>query len=57
VNTFQWRVIASPDIPDGLVEVRRQWTFADLIEAHVFLDAMEKIREIERARQASKARR
>jgi hypothetical protein len=43
-------VIRSPEIPDGLADIRRRWTFVDLLEAHVFLDAVEDLRAIEEAR-------
>jgi hypothetical protein len=35
----------SPDIPDGLVDIRRRWSFADTLEAHLALDAVEEARE------------
>jgi hypothetical protein len=47
-------VIRSPDIPDGLADVRQRWTFADLLEAHMYLDALEDTREIEKARRERK---
>lgn len=50
VNLFQWRVIRSDVIPDGLADIRERWTFVDLLEAHLYLDAVENIREIERGR-------
>jgi hypothetical protein len=40
------RPATSPDLPDGLFDVRHRWTFRDLYEAHVALDALDDIREI-----------
>ena len=46
VDWFTMRPATSPDIPDGLYTVRNLWTFRDLYEAHVALDALDEIREI-----------
>lgn len=35
----------SPDIPDGLAEIRRFWSFRDVLEGHIALDALEESRE------------
>lgn len=37
------------DIPDGLADIRRQWTFVDLLEAHIALDAVEDLRMLKKA--------
>lgn len=38
-------MIGDSRIPDGLFEVRRRWRFVDLYEAHLYLDAMDAVRE------------
>lgn len=50
VSWFQWRAIRSPDVPDGLLEIRRHWTFDELLETHRALDALDAIAEIQRDR-------
>jgi hypothetical protein len=35
----------SPDIPDGLADIRRAWSFRDVLEGHLALDALEASRE------------
>jgi hypothetical protein len=46
VDWLIMRPATSPDLPDGLFDVRHRWTFRDLYEAHVALDALDDIREI-----------
>lgn len=36
-----WRCVRSAYIPDTFLDVTRAWTFVDLIDAHMFLDAQE----------------
>lgn len=47
VDWFVWRVVTDDLIPDGLTQIRR-WPFADLLEAHLFLDAVHAIHAIDR---------
>lgn len=47
VTWYVWRVVLSPDIPDGLAQVKR-WPFRDLVAAHAALDVLELVREHER---------
>ena len=37
-------IAESPRLCSGLDEVRHRWTFAELIEAHATLDAIEALR-------------
>lgn len=37
------RIILDPRIPDGLTDVRRSWTYAETLEAHIALDALDEI--------------
>lgn len=39
------RLVTSPDISDGLITIRRRWSFADTLEAHMALDALDDSRE------------
>jgi len=45
VNWWLWRLVQSPDVPDGLYVIRRYWTYADTLEAHQAQDALEDMRE------------
>ena len=47
VDWFVWRVVLSSDVPDGLADIRQRWSFADVFEAHLALDAIEELRELE----------
>lgn len=40
VDWFMWRVLLAEKPIASLVEVRDLWTFADLFDAHVVLDAV-----------------
>ena len=40
------RIATSSDITDGLFDVRYRWSFSDLLEAHIALDAIEEIRDL-----------
>jgi hypothetical protein len=31
-------------LPDGIADIRRDWTFRDLVDAHIALDTMDKLR-------------
>lgn len=35
------RLVTSPDISDGLITIRRRWSFGDTLEAHMALDALD----------------
>jgi len=50
VNWLTWRVVTHPRIPDGLIEVARSWSLAELLDAHLALDAIEAIEAVERER-------
>ena len=39
-----WRIVNSEVIPDGLADVRYRWSYADLVEAHIMLDAWDAMR-------------
>jgi hypothetical protein len=45
IQWWVWRLVVSPDVRASLPEVRYQWAFADVLEAHVVLDALEKARQ------------
>lgn len=47
VSWFLWRVVAAPQIPDGLHTVRHLWSFVDLLEAHHFLDAVRDLSDLD----------
>ena len=47
VSWFLWRVVAAPQVPDGLHVIRHRWTFAELLEAHFYLDAMRDLAAID----------
>ena len=49
MDWFTWRVVRDERIPDGLMAVRRDWTFVNLLEAHMFLDAANDLFEIDEA--------
>lgn len=51
------RLVTSHDIPDGLMAIRRRWTYADTLEAHLALDALEEAREIMRREAERNAKR
>ncbi len=58
MDWFQWRVVRDSRIPDGVVALR-SWTFVDLLQAHIMLDALDEVAEIneaERERAADLAR-
>jgi hypothetical protein len=38
-----WRLVLSPRIASSLIEIQTLWTLADVMEAHVALDAAEDI--------------
>ncbi len=38
MNWFEMRIVTSPDFPDGLVTIRREWSFRDLYESHLVQD-------------------
>jgi len=31
-------------LPDGIADIRRDWKFPDLVDAHITLDTMDKLR-------------
>lgn len=35
------RLVTSEVISDGLLDIRRRWSFADTLEAHMALDALD----------------
>lgn len=39
------RIVTSQDFPDGLADIRRHWSFADLFQAHLVLDYLDAKRE------------
>lgn len=39
VDWWLWRVATDPRLPDGWDQVRR-WSFADVLDAHLVLDAL-----------------
>lgn len=43
VDWLTWRVVAHARVPDGLVDVRRRWSLADLLDAHLALDAIDAV--------------
>ena len=45
VDWWVWRIVTSPDMPEGLAGVRAM-SFADSLAAHITLDALADIREI-----------
>lgn len=45
VNWFVWRVVTHGRIPDGFADIRTRWTFADLLESHFALDALDDMAE------------
>jgi hypothetical protein len=47
ISWFLWRVVAAPQVPDGLHTVRHLWTFVDLLEAHHYLDAVRDLAAID----------
>jgi hypothetical protein len=49
VDWFVWRVVTHERVPDGLAAIR-EWSFADLVDAHHALDAIEALepRAVER---------
>ena len=55
VDWFTWRIVLHPKIPDGLIDLRR-WSLPDLLAAHLALDAVEQIDEIENERRDRAAR-
>lgn len=42
------RIATSGRYSDGLMAVRYEWSFADQLEAHVMLDALDEIRALQR---------
>lgn len=48
VDWFVMRVVVDPRIPDGLADVTQRWTFADLLQAHFTLDALDRIEAFRR---------
>lgn len=46
-----YRIVMDPRHPAGVAEIHGQWDVGDLIHAHVYLDAMDEIREIVEARE------
>ena len=38
-----WRLVLSPRISSGLIEIQTLWTMADVMEAHVALDVAEDV--------------
>lgn len=50
------RIVVDPRIPDGLADIRRSWSFAETLEAHLTLDALDVI-EAHQRRQADAQRR
>jgi hypothetical protein len=55
VDWVLWRPVVSADIADGLDTIRRRWSLRDLYEAHVVLDTLDAMRDIETARQRREA--
>ena len=41
VDWWVWRIVISPDMKDGLADIRERWPFSDLFEAQVMLDTIE----------------
>ena len=41
VDWWVWRVVASDRMKDGLADIRRHWSFADLFEAQVVIDTLD----------------
>jgi len=50
VDWFLWRLATSSDIPEGIVEIRRSYSFRDALHAHLVLDALRDIRRRARPR-------
>lgn len=46
MNWWIQRLVISKDIPDGLADIRRFWSFADVLESHMVLDVLEGVRRI-----------
>jgi hypothetical protein len=51
------RLATSSDLPDGLITIRRDYSYADTLEAHLALDALEEARDILHREAARKAKR
>jgi len=47
VNWWIWRLVQSPDVPDGLHLIRRFWSFSDTLDAHQAQDALDAMRKIQ----------
>jgi len=39
-----WRLVGDSRIPDGMAQIKREWSFADTLEAHLFLDALDTLK-------------
>ena len=57
MNWWIWRVTTSKDIPDGLSDIRRHWSFRDLLDAHITLDTLEGARDVIRKEAEAEAAR
>jgi hypothetical protein len=41
VNGFFWRLVVSDFLSSSLIEIHEQWSYADALDAHDMLDAIE----------------
>ncbi len=48
------RLALDQRLPDGLADVRQRWSFADTLEAHIALDALDEVAAHERAQRGSR---
>lgn len=55
VDWWLWRLVVSQDIPDGLATITRDWSFADTLDGHLALDALEEVRAAHQEREREKA--
>jgi hypothetical protein len=46
VDQWVWGVVSSERLNASLVEVKYSWTMKDLIDAHLWLDALANAREV-----------
>lgn len=43
VDSYVWRIVLSPRIASGLIEIERDWTMTDVALAHLHLDVSEDV--------------
>ena len=55
MDWWVWRLVVSTDIPDGLAVILREWSFADTLDAHLVLDSLEEVRDVQRAEARERA--